>query len=70
MKKYLGVCFFKYLLFNNAIAAVCPIEEHDSQPVFWDYWGYEPRDCPCSDMKECHKSFCLWHCSSVRKVAK
>ena len=70
-QKVLGcVIFYFYVIpFNNAIAAVCPIEVHDSQPMFWNYWGlHEPLDCPGSNIKECHNSFSLWHCTELNST--
>ena len=46
-----------YLPFNIAIAAVSPIEEHDSAACVWNYTGlHEPHDHPASEIKECLKS--------------
>ena len=51
------MCFHLYLPFNIAIAAVSPIEEHDSVGMFWNYTGLrEPRDHPASEINECLNS--------------
>ena len=64
-EKVLGCVFFfnfLYLPFNNAIAAVCPIKEQDSQHVFWNYWDlHEPCDCPGGDIIVSQLFLSLWH---------
>ena len=50
----MGMCFYSYLPFNIAIAAVSPIGEHDSAACVWNYTGlHEPRDHPASEINEC-----------------